>query len=221
METMSEIGEHDVLELRERLRHVYWIGGGSGAGKSTIARRLAGRLGLHLYATDDVMADHASRTTSADSPFLSDFAAMDMDERWVSRSPETMLETFHWFQGECFDLIVDDLLRLPAHPPVIAEGFRLLPHLVKPLLAVPARALWLLSTPDFRRAAFENRGSLWEIARKTTDPHTALRNLLDRDRMFTSRLRREAKRLGMHLIEVDTTMSQDNLTERVQGALGL
>ena len=39
---------------------------------------------------------------------------MDMDERWVNRSPETMLETFHWFHGEGFDLIVDDLLRLPA-----------------------------------------------------------------------------------------------------------
>jgi adenylylsulfate kinase-like enzyme len=28
-----------------RLEHVYWIGGGSGAGKSIIARRLAGRRG--------------------------------------------------------------------------------------------------------------------------------------------------------------------------------
>jgi predicted ATPase len=30
----------DAAELRARLRRVYWIGGGSGAGKSTIARRL-------------------------------------------------------------------------------------------------------------------------------------------------------------------------------------
>ena len=72
--------------LRERLRHVYWIGGGSGAGKSTIARRLAARHGLRLYATDEVMADHARRGVLADNPFLAAFAAMDMDERWVSRS---------------------------------------------------------------------------------------------------------------------------------------
>jgi hypothetical protein len=167
------------------------------------------------------MADHARRTTPADSPFLSDFAAMDMDERWVNRSPETMLETFHWFRGECFDLIIDDLLRLPTQPPVIAEGFRLLPGLVKPLLAEPAHALWLLPTPAFRRAAFESRGTLWEIARKTSDPDRALRNLLDRDRMFTRRLQGEAKRLGMHLIEVGTAVSQDDLAEQVEGALGL
>jgi len=104
-----------VAAPRARLRHVYWIGGGSGAGKSVIAGRLAARHGLRLYATDEVMADHARRSTPEDCPFLSEFVAMDMDERWVSRSPETMLETFHWFRGEGFGLIVGDLLRLPGN----------------------------------------------------------------------------------------------------------
>jgi 2-phosphoglycerate kinase len=209
------------VALSARLQHVYWIGGGSGAGKSTIARRVAARHGLRLYATDDAMPDHASRSTPGDCPFLSEFAAMDMDERWVNRSPEVMLETFHWFRGEGFGLIVDDLLRLPGEPYVIAEGFRLLPRLVKPLLAVPGHAVWLLPTPDFRRAAFGNRGSLWEIARKTSDPELALRNLLERDRMFTERLYEEAKRLELRVIEVDTTMTEDELAERVTEAFGL
>jgi hypothetical protein len=97
--------------------------------------------------TDDVMADHARRSTRENAPLLHRFMAMDMDERWVSRSPETMLETFHWFQGEGFDLIVEDLLRVPREPGVIVEGFRLLPSLVKPLLSGPAHAVWLLPTP--------------------------------------------------------------------------
>jgi hypothetical protein len=80
--------------LRAELRHVYWIGGGSGAGKSIIARGMAARHGLRLHATDDVMSDHGSRCAPEDCPFLSEFAATDMDERWVNRSPETMLETF-------------------------------------------------------------------------------------------------------------------------------
>ena len=81
-------------ELRERLRDVCWIGGGSGAGKSTVARRLTDQYGLRWYATDDVMADHGRRMSREVSPFLRAFAAMDMDERWVSRSPQVMLETF-------------------------------------------------------------------------------------------------------------------------------
>jgi 2-phosphoglycerate kinase len=218
-EEAAEAAESAVL--RARLGHVYWIGGGSGAGKSTIARRMAARHGLRLYATDDVMRDHAARSTPEDSPFLTEFQAMDMDERWVNRSAETMLETFHWFRGEGFGLIVEDLLRLPREPGVIVEGFRLLPHLVRPLLSTPGHAVWLLPTPEFRRAAFDSRGSLWEIARKTGDPERALHNLLTRDRMFTSRLYEETKRLGLRVIEIDTTMTEDHLAERVTKALDL
>src|SRR4029078_2969308 len=107
--------------LRERLRHVYWIGGGSGAGKSTIARRIAAEHGLRVYATDDVMADHARRSSRDDSPLLHQFMAMDMDERWLDRTPQLMLETFHWFQGEGFELIIEDLLRLPRERGVLVE----------------------------------------------------------------------------------------------------
>ncbi|MBX6387210.1 MAG: hypothetical protein IRZ07_30250, partial [Microbispora sp.] len=71
---------------KERLRHVYWIGGGSGAGKSTIARRIADRYGMRLYDTDAVMPDHTRRMPVEQAPYLSRFVAMDMDERWVTRS---------------------------------------------------------------------------------------------------------------------------------------
>lgn len=201
----------------EQLRHVYWIGGGSGAGKSTIARRIAARHGLHHLATDDAMSDHASRSTREDSPLLTEFVAMNMDERWLNRSPQTMFETFHWFRGEGFDRIVEDLLRLPTEPGVIVEGFRLLPGLVKPL-AAPGRALWLLPTPEFRQAVFERRDSAYGFLRKTSDPEKALRNLLERDRLFTDRLRDETVRLELCAIEVGIAMTEDELAERVTQA---
>jgi 2-phosphoglycerate kinase len=112
--------------------HVYWLGGGSGAGKSTVARRLAEEHGLRLYDTDAAMADHVARSTPEDSPALHAFLAMDMAERWGERSPEVMLETFHWYRGEGFGLIVEDLVALGDERGVIAEGFRLLPELVQP-----------------------------------------------------------------------------------------
>jgi hypothetical protein len=144
---------------------------------------------------------------------------MDMDERWVNRSPETILETFHWFRGEGFGLIVEDLLCLPAETGMIAEGFRLLPCLVKPLLAEPGHAVWLLPTPEFRRAAFDSRG--WEIPPKTSDPELAQRNLLERDRMFTDRLFEETKRLKLPIIEIDTAMNEGELARQVTQTFGL
>lgn len=202
--------------LQEQLQHVYWIGGASCAGKSTVANRIAAEHGLRPYATDDVMADHAGRSSAEDCPLLHRFMAMDMDQRWVNRSPETMLETFHWFRGEGFNLIIEDLLRLPREPRVIVEGFRLLPHLVKDLLTVNSRAVWLLPTPDFRQAVVHSRGgSTWAFLAKTSDPERALHNLLERDRMFTDILRDETARLNLHAIEVDTTTTADDLARRV------
>ena len=204
------------------LRHVYWIGGGSAAGKSTIARRIAAEHGLQLYSTDDAMVDHAKRSTPVDCPLLHEFMAMDMDERWLNRSPKDMLETFHWFRGEGFNLIVEDILRLSKETSVIVEGFRLLPHLVKPLLTVRSQAVWLLPTPEFRQAVIDSRGGPhWGFIGKTSNPEKALRNLLERDAMFTQRLCEEAQRLELNTFEVDTTINVDDLTRRVAEAFRL
>jgi hypothetical protein len=207
--------------LNERLRHVYWLGGGSGGGKSTLARRLAAQYHLRVYATDDAMSDHGRRTTDEDAPYLAKFKTMNMDERWVNRSPEIMLETFHWFRGEGFHLIVEDLLEIPAEIGVLVEGFRLLPELVIPLLADPSHAVWLLPTPRFRLAALESRGTAWDIPNKTADPERSRRNLLERDRMFTERLFEQTRSLKLPAIEVDTGMSENELTELVARSFGI
>ena len=209
-------------EPRARLRHVRWIGGGSGAGKTTVAGRLAGRHSLRLYRTDDRHAEHAARADPAGTPLLEAFRAMDMDERWANRSPSTMLETFHWFQGEGFDLIVEDLLATARERRlVLAEGFRLLPRLVAPLLTDTSQAVWLAPTPEFRRAAFDSRGFTWSIPGGTSDPERALANLLERDRLFTERVAGEARRLGLRTIDVDGELDVEALTARVGRCLGV
>jgi hypothetical protein len=207
--------------LRAHLQHVRWIGGGSGAGKSTIARRLAADHGFRLYSCDGTIADHVGRSNPSDDPLLHDFLEMDMDERWVNRSPSVMLKTFHGFQGEGFDLILEDLVGLPDEPPILAEGFKLLPRLVSPLLSQPNQAVWLIPTPEFRRAAFESRGWTWEIPRKTRDPERALANLLVRDGLFTDEVLKEARALQLPVIEVDGRLSVDGVMTRVAESLGL
>jgi hypothetical protein len=104
----------------------------------------------------------------------------------------------------------------------MVEGFRLLPHLVKPLLSVSSRAVWLLPRPDFRQAVIDSRGgSAWGFLGKTTDRERALLNLLERDRMFTDILREETARLELHTIDVDTTTTEDELARRVTDMFGL
>jgi hypothetical protein len=205
-------------EVRDQLRHVRFIGGGSGGGKSTVARHLAGRYGLQLYDAEQ-FSTYVPRTTPGNAPLLHAFIAMDMDDRWLNRSPESMFETFHGFHGEQFDLIVEDLLALPTTPPILAEGFTLLPRLVAPLLSGPGQAVWLVPTPQFRRAAFDSRGSTWDIPRKTSDPKRARAKLLIRDRLFTEEVLREATALSLPVIHVARSLTVEELVDRVAGAL--
>jgi len=161
------------------------------------------------------------RTTPDDAPLLHAFVAMNMDERWFNRPPDVMRDTFHGFQGEGFLLLIQDLLALPASQPILVEGFTLLPRLVAPLLSHPHQAVWLIATPEFRRAAFESRGSTYDIPRKTSDPERALENLLERDRLFTEDVAREAAALGLPVIDVDIGVSINGLAARVSEALDL
>lgn len=208
-----------LTNLSLELQHVRWIGGGSGAGKSTIARRLAKVHDAAIYDSDAAMRDHSSRCPVGKCPQLAKFLQMTMDERWVQLSPKDMLETFHWFEGKGFHLIIEDLLALPKDQVVIAEGFRLLPLLVAPILREKRRAIWLLPTPEFRRRAFDARQTMWDIPSKTSNPKLALSNLLTRDALFTDRVKKEVADLGLRGLEVDEALSEDKLLAVVDNHL--
>lgn len=202
------------------LTHVRWLGGGSGAGKTAVVRLLSQRCGVRLYDTDAAIRRHGS-DHDKDAPLLTDFAASTMDERWLHRDARTMLQTFPWFAGERFDRIVDDLVSLPAHAMTLAEGFRLLPRLVAPLLQEPWQALWLLPTPEMRQRAFAQRPASMQFWRRTSDPETALERLLERDALFTEQLAAETAALGLPTITVDGSADADEVAIAVAESLRL
>jgi len=201
--------------------HLCWIGGGTGAGKTTLARGLAERFDLPVYSSDATIACHASRRDAATARPLDDFRRMSMDQRWVLRDPGTMYRTFPWFQGEGFDLLIEDLRSLPAERITLVEGFRLLPHLVRPHMTVPAHGVWLLPTPDFRQRAFTSRDSEAAFWLRTTEPQRALANLLERDRMFTDAVAAGAANLGLTTLVIDGTRTVDDTVRVLARCLGL
>jgi len=196
------------------LGHVRWLGGGTGAGKTAITARLADAFGLRTYSTDAAIRPHGL-VPGPDTPLLSAFSGMNMDERWVRRTPQTMLETFPWFRGERFDSIVTDLVGQPRTPMMIAEGFRLLPRLVHPLLDEPWHAVWLISTPGFRRRVFERRPPADQFWLRTSDPALAFERLLERDERFAQQVADEAVGLGLKVFLVDGTTPEADLAAEV------
>ena len=132
-----------------------------------------------------------------------------------------MARTFHWFRGEGFELILEDLRRMPSDRLVLAEGFRLLPRLVRPYLSDRRHAAWLVPTPAFRREAFLRRRGRDAFWTATSDPERALANLLERDRLFTNALAGEAARAGLALVTVDGSRGPGALAAELATRLGL
>ncbi len=111
---------------------------------------------------------------------------------------------------------------MPREPCVLVEGFRLLPHLVEPLLPAPGHAAWLLPAPGFRRAVFRSRAAAGgSFTQRTGDPRRAEGDLAARDALFTLRLRVETARIGLPSLTVDGTLTEDGPTERVAGMFGV
>src|SRR5438552_11601060 len=133
------------MGVRERLHRVLWIGGGTGAGKSSAAMALAERHGLFHYDYDwHDSRDHAERTRADRHPHRAAFLAMSIDERWILRTPREMANEAIGGFRERFEMVLEDLAALPPDRHVVAEGFGLLPDLVQAVIASPRQAIFLL-----------------------------------------------------------------------------
>jgi cytidylate kinase len=196
-------------------------GGGTGAGKSTVTRRIAERFGLAIYSTDAAIGIHSAKLSPTTAPLLEAFRRMSMDERWVYREPAAMCRTFPWFQGEGFDLLLEDVRSLPTTTITLVEGFRLLPHLARPHISQPDHAVWLIPTPRFRREAFAARDRSDAFWLRTGDPERALENLLARDQMFTSVIAEDANRNEMKTLVIDGERTVDDIVSAVAKQFGL
>jgi len=191
------------------LRHVLWIGGGTGAGKTTIAKAIAKRHGLGCYDYDWQDArGHSERTSAERHPFRAAFLALSMDERWVLQKPELMAESTIGQFSERFEMVLEDLAAMDARG-VVAEGFGLLPELVAPHLISRAQAIFLLPTPATRERNYASRG--WAGIDGTSDHGRASRNKLDRDAMLTEHVRRTARAHNLATVELDGTQSSLDL----------
>lgn len=172
------------------LENVLWIGGGRGAGKTSIARTLAHRHDLAFYRVDAYNYEHTRRL---------DHSPGSPDERFLQPTPEEMAKRFVDAARHRFHLIIEDLRARSTSFLVIAEGPQLLPSLVAPYLASSGNAVWLQATATFRERTLAERGA----PPVSSNHDRALRNLLERDRILDRFIRSGAERLGLTIMTVD------------------
>ncbi|MBY8880535.1 hypothetical protein [Actinacidiphila acidipaludis] len=208
----------------ERLTHVRWIAGGTAAGKSALARVLAERHGLAVYDGD--RAEHAwlSRTDPRRHPHLTAARNRPPGANWRGRTAEEVFSTMASLHGETVGFLVEDLLALAADRVTVVDYFGILPRHLAPLLLDRSHAVFLLPTPQFRRAALTARYADPARARATwgdQDPAATLAKRLARDALWDQEVRMQAGRIGLTTVEIDGGEPVTALADRVESAFGL
>ena len=189
----------------EALARVLWIGGAPDAGKTSVARALAGRYGWHEYHYDRFdrlePPGHWARIDPARHPQMHAERAKidDLDARWVHTTPEELLAMWLPISYERFEMALEDLRAVPPGP-VVAEGYGFLPDLLAPLLTSPRQAIWLIPTEAFKRARYaerEARGEKGAQRSKMSDPARARANHIGRDLLIGQLVLDQARALGL------------------------
>jgi hypothetical protein len=182
------------------MRHILWIGGPPGSGKTTIAWRLMRRHCVRWYGADTRTWEHRDRAVREGNPAAIRWEAMTPEERWVTAAPAELLAmSLHRERGP---MIVDDLRRLPASPLVVAEGSTVPPDVVASGVAERSRAVWLIPTPEFSRAQLNGR-----------DIPEGARELY---RLVAAEIEQAAKEHAVPVLTVDMSRGVDEMVAAVE-----
>ncbi len=207
--------------IRDRLQHVYWMGGSPCAGKSTMAGLIAAAHDLTHYHIDQELRTRLPKPNPARQPCLARWFSSTWDDLWM-RPVDALLDDVIRCYQEQFDLVIADLLAMPAGAPILVEGNSLLPDNLAPLLQDRRRALWVIPTETFQRRTYPNRGEwVLHILSQCSNPEQALQNWMDRDVAFAAWIEERVKDLGLAHFTVDGVQTIEQNAQRVIDFFGL
>jgi hypothetical protein len=208
----------------ERLRHVRWLAGGTGSGKSTVAAALARQFDLDVYSGDRAEHHWLDRCSPDRQPRFAALRGQRPGSVWRGRSPEQVFEAMASRYGETIGFLVEDLLSRPAGRIVIADYFGVQPRDLAPLLAWPGQAVFLVPTAEFRRTALTQRYADSDRARATWgdfDPAALLEARLARDALWDAEVAEQASALGLPVVTVDGSRPVAQLAADLAERFGL
>jgi 2-phosphoglycerate kinase len=199
----------DILPCMNR----FWLGGSSCAGKTSIARLLAAEHGLTLYSCDDHFEEHRRRADPARHPDFYRLMDMPMETLWARPVEAQAAELLRFYRDE-LDMVLEDLQLLSG--PVIVEGVGLLPERIAEICPDPRHALWLISTPEFRRQAYLKRGPLVrKLLSRCREPEEAFIRWMERDDRVARHLAAGARRCGLSVLKVNGRQTVEKVAQCV------
>ena len=203
----------DVLFHRSNLR---WLIGGSGSGKSTIARALGAQTGITLYDMDEAVFGRY-RFDPARHPATTAWFTAANPLHWMLSQPWPAFDALYAAaHAETLDLLAADLAGRPDEPLLIDGGIT---HPSVLAQVIPTGRILCLETDDARRrheweTAPGRAGMKAEIL-ALPDGAALWRRFQEYDRQMTATLSRESRACGIQIVRWEEGNTLEQISERV------
>lgn len=192
---------------------VILIGGAPGAGKTTLGTALAMKLGVTSLSIDDLMVGCQAVTTPHTHPGLHVMRMVPYLDYFTNNSLDKHKKDAA-VQHEATWPIVERVIRKHAThgSGIVIDGWHLRPNYVAQLDLENVLPVWIIAEPSVLED--RERGNQ-EWLQGSTDPDRMLENFIARSLWYNDLIKKEANKLGMHILTQTGTVSVDQLCSEV------
>ena len=192
---------------------VYYIGGSSFSGKSTVAEILIEKYNLYYFKVDESFKEYIQKGKDIGLEFCSKFAEMSFEESQL-RSPEIQFADKINLYKEIFCFILDDLSQMKCRG-IITESTAYLPELMHCFDIPYDRFVSLTPTEEFRIANYKKRNYSFPFPGVCSDMEKVFSNWLQYDILLTQEIQKQCINFNYLSFENDGSMSIYKLAELI------
>ena len=196
---------------------VILIGGAPTSGKTSLARKLAGKLEYCCLSTDDAVQAVRAVTTPETHPGFHVMAGQDYREYYINHSLGNLISDAQ-HQHQTTWPAIEELIRVHAmwSAPAIIEGWGLQPEQVAELNLPRVQSLWLVVDETALECRIRKAKDFLQGA---SDVEKLIQQFLGRTIWFNRHIRQAAIELGMPILELPAGVTLDEVTTLAMTAL--
>lgn len=193
------------------------VGGPPGAGKSTLGRALAARLGFASTSADDLAIAARSFGDPARHPALHPMGGRGHVDYFTAGPPERLVADAEALSGVMWEPL-SRVIRshVASGDPLVLDWWLLSPALVAGLDG-PVASVWLHVDPD---VLDRREREQVDFRAGSSDPERMHRNFMARSLWRNEVVAAEARALGLAILHQDGTKSVESLVDEALVALG-
>lgn len=201
------------------MEQIYYIGGSTCCGKSTVAEMLAKKYDLKYYKLDDYLDTFTKQMADDGNQLAKKFSSINMNDMWL-RDPKILCNEELQFYRDMYPYAVRHIAGFCGSNKVIAEGAGFLPSLMFNTGINAARYICMVPSREFRLEKYAQRPWIGEYLNGCTDIDTAFANWMERDALFGDAVLAETDKFGYNKLLVDGSKSIQEIMISIESLFG-